>query len=291
MNAQPVRKYHLGCTGWSLTEWKGRLFTEDAQPDDFLRQYATVFNSVEGNTTFYNIPDPVTVKKWGDAVPEGFKFCFKFHRSITHDKKLHDAGDNIRSFISRFEPISDKLGPFMIQLPPEFSYEHIQDLEEALAILPPSYHYAVEVRHPDFFDQGRKENSLNRMLESYNVDRINFDTRKLHSLKLGDDTEMQAQQRKPKGPVRFVTTGAKPFIRYVGTNDVLNNEIYLKEWAIVLADWIKEGKKPYLFTHAPNKVNQPQIGRKFHQILSEFVDVKPLPDWPADRKDKQQELF
>ncbi len=291
MKQHSITKYHIGCTGWSLKEWKGGFYTDEAKASDFLQQYATVFNSVEGNTTFYNTPKPDTIKKWGESTPDGFKFCFKFHRSITHDNKLENVKDEALHFLSTFEPINERLGPFMIQLPANFSPEQLGRLEKLLTILPAVYKYAVEVRHPDFFDLGKQENRLNRLLKSYNIDRIIFDTRKLHELKSEDKSVKEAQQKKPKVPVRLEAIGSRPVVRFVGANDVLNNETYLKEWAIVVADWIKEGKHPYIFTHSPNPVGQPPIARRFHQILSGLIEINPMPPSPAERQDKQLGLF
>ena len=78
--------------------------------------------------------------------------------------------------------------------------------------------------------------------------------------------------------------------RYVGTNDIINNEVYLKEWAIVAADWIREGKHPYIFIHTPDQVSQPVVSAHFHALLSEFVDLEPLPIWPGKRE-QQLKLF
>lgn len=47
---------YLGCPLWGHGGWAGRFYTAGARPADFLRQYATVFNAVEGNTTFYSLP-------------------------------------------------------------------------------------------------------------------------------------------------------------------------------------------------------------------------------------------
>lgn len=286
-----ITKYHIGCTVWSLKDWVGNFYTDDAKPDQFLKQYARVFNSVEGNTTFYNIPQPETLQNWADQTPDGFKFCFKFHRSITHHKQLDDVEDDIRDFLERFDSISHRLGPFMIQLPPQFSPEHIDRLEATLAILPSNYSYAVEVRHSEFFDHGKKEHRLNKLLESFNIDRVIFDTRKLHGMQSNDPSIREAQRKKPKVPVRFETTGSRPFVRFVGANDPLNNEAYLKEWAIIIADWIKEGLHPYIFTHSPDKVSQPKIARRFHQILSELIEINPMPAWPVEGQDEQLDLF
>lgn len=286
-----ITKYHIGCAVWSLKEWVGNFFTDDAKQGDFLSQYASVFNAVEGNTTFYHIPQEKTIKSWGQRTPDGFKFCFKFHRSITHEKRLSGVEDDILAFLDKFEPIYDRLGPFHIQLPPQFSPDEFNRLEEMLAYLPSAYSYAVEVRHPDYFDHGKIENRLNRLLTGYSVDRVIFDTRKLHAMKNQESTIRDAQRRKPKLPVRFETTGTRPFVRFVGANDALNNEPYLKEWAIIIAEWIKEGLHPYIFLHSPDQVHEPVIARKFHQILSELTELKPMPAWPVERQDEQLDLF
>lgn len=286
-----ITKYHIGCTVWSLNDWVGNFFTDDAKQEDFLSQYSSVFNSVEGNTTFYNIPNEKTVKNWAEKTPDGFKFCFKFHRSITHYKRLKDVEDDVMRFLETFDPIADRLGPFHIQLSPQFSSKEFSKLEQMLAYLPNAYGYAVEVRHPDYFDHGKVENRLNRLLKSYSINRVIFDTRKLHSMKSDEPSIKEAQKKKPKVPVRFETTGSRPFVRFVGANNALNNEPYLKEWAIIVADWIKEGLHPYIFTHAPDKQSQPPIARKFHQILSELIAMNPMPAWPVERQDEQLNLF
>ncbi len=286
-----IRKYHLGCTVWSLKEWVDNFFTDDAKQGDFLSQYSSVFNCVEGNTTFYNIPNEKTVKKWKQATPDGFKFCFKFHRSITHNKRLQDVEDDILSFLEVFDPIVERLGPFMIQLPRQFSPDEFVRLERVVSILPSSYRYAVEVRHPDFFNHGREEHRLNRLLKSYNIDRVIFDTRKLHAMKSDEQSVLEAKKKKPDVPVRFDNTGSRPLVRFVGSNDPVANEPYLKEWAIVVADWIKEGLHPYVFTHSPDKVSQPKNARRFHQLLSELIDMDPMPKWPKERQNEQMNLF
>lgn len=286
-----ITKYHIGCTGWSLKEWVGYFFTDDAKPENYLSQYASVFNSVEGNTTFYRIPDQETIKNWGRQTPDGFKFCFKFHRSLTHENRLHNQRDAVLQFLETFDPISNRLGPFHIQLPPAFSPKEFDKLEELLNYLPQAYSYALEVRHPDFYDHGKVENRLNRLLKSYSINRVIFDSRKLHAMNSEDASIQEAQKKKPRLPVRFETTGSRPFVRFVGANDALNNEPYLKEWAIIIADWIKEGLHPYIFTHAPNSKYQPPIARKFHQILSELIEMKPMPAWPVERQDEQLNLF
>src|SRR2546430_1823836 len=51
-----IRGYYLGCPGWGVKSWVGRLFPTSTRPTEFLERYARVFNTVEGNTTFYALP-------------------------------------------------------------------------------------------------------------------------------------------------------------------------------------------------------------------------------------------
>ncbi|MGF1671912.1 MAG: DUF72 domain-containing protein [Balneolaceae bacterium] len=286
-----ITRYSLGTTQWGVKEWAGHFYTKDAKPDSFLQQYASVFNTVEGNTTFYRVPAPETVKKWGESVPDGFKFCFKFPQSITHFNRLNNVGEEVAEFLDLFETIRKNLGPFHLQLSSQFSFKEFEKLEKLLDILPPHYSYAVEVRHPDYYDKGRNERRLNEMLKSYHVDRVIFDTRRLHNLQSGEKSVLEAQDKKPKLPVRFNSTGSKPFIRYVGGNDILNNSTYLKEWTIIVADWIRDGKHPYVFIHAPSPFYAPELARYFHNELKKLIEVNPMPAWPIEQQDKQLGLF
>lgn len=286
-----IKKYHIGLTQWGFKEWVGNFFSSDAKPEQFLDQYASVFNAVEGNTTFYRVPSPENIRKWGGQAPADFKFCFKFPKEITHQKELKNVTTEVLSFLDLFKPIRTKLGPFHIQLGPNFSYEQMGNLEELIEILPAHLSFAVEVRHHDFFDKGKKERHLNDVLSSYGVNRVVFDTRRLHELKSNDPSILKAKKKKPVTPVRFDSTGANPFIRYVGGNKVIQNESHLKEWAIIIANWIRDGKHPYMFIHSPDTLHAPKLARFFHHELSNLVELGQLPQWPVDRIDKQLGLF
>jgi hypothetical protein len=64
------RAYFLGFPPWGFLGWKGRYFTEKPFR---LASYAQVFNTVEGNTTFYRTPDANTVERWRDACQSACK--------------------------------------------------------------------------------------------------------------------------------------------------------------------------------------------------------------------------
>lgn len=219
-----------------------------------------------------------------EKTPDGFKFCFKFPKVITHIKRLNNVEEEVTQFLELFEEFRAKLGPFMIQFPEAFSPLELPKLEKLLSILPKTLGYSVEVRHLDFFDKGKHEHSLTTLLSSYGIERTIFDTRKLHTTKSSIPSITEAKGKKPKVPVRFKALSSRPMVRFVGVNDILNNEAYLKEWAIVVADWINEGFHPYVFIHSPDKISQPKLCTHFHKLLGELIDIDPLPEWPINRE-------
>ena len=153
-----IRGYRLGCPGWGDPKWVGRLFPSGTKSTEFLYHYARVFNTVEGNTTFYALPSADTVARWAASVPDEFRFCFKFPRTITHDKLLVDAAGETHEFLDRVAPLGARLGTLMLQLPPRFA--DLARLRGFLATLPTDFRYAVELRHDVFFAGGPEEDAL-----------------------------------------------------------------------------------------------------------------------------------
>lgn len=79
----------------SHENWFGSLFPAKTSKDKSLAAYAQHFNSIEGNTSLHHIPDEKTVRRWNEQVPSDFRFTFRFHRSISHDKKLVNVNDDL----------------------------------------------------------------------------------------------------------------------------------------------------------------------------------------------------
>ncbi|MCW4001446.1 MAG: DUF72 domain-containing protein [Candidatus Bathyarchaeota archaeon] len=149
-------KLHLGTIGWSYTFWKGNFYPAKTASKDFLGYYAGQFGTVEVDSTFYRIPTEQTIRSWGSQTPKGFLFSFKFPQLITHIRQLRDCQVQTASFLSRLEPLGDRVGALLLQFPPSFTAKHQADLAEYLHSLPDGYRYVVEVRHrswltPDFF--------------------------------------------------------------------------------------------------------------------------------------------
>ena len=262
-----IRNYYLGCPVWGYKDWVGNLFTADARPGDYLYQYSRVFNSVEGNNTFYGLPKKETVRRWQEAAHPEFRFCFKFPRTISHDSMLRFCDEELTRFFAVMEPLAGQIGLYFLQLSPAFGPEALPVLDDFLKNLPGDFRYAVEVRNEAFFDQGEGENRLNALLEGLSVDRALFDTGTLHNLETADPGLVAAQRKKPRMPARMTATGDYPMLRFVGHNRTEPNLPRLQELAVAVAKWIRAGKRPFVFLHSPDESYAPGLCRTFHQLL------------------------
>ena len=283
----------MGCPIWSNRDWVGRFFTADARSQDFLRQYSSVFNTVEGNTTFYGLPKRETVMRWREESAPDFRFCFKFPRTVSHDLKLSHAGAETREFLDRLEPLGEKLGPLFLQLSPAFKGEDLPKLRDYLSDLSADFAYAVEVRHRDFFAKGDAETALNRLLHERAIDRVILDSRALFSAAPEDDDTREAQRKKPRVPVHAIALGPRPMVRFIGHPDVTANQTFLQPWVAKISAWIGEGRTPFLFAHTPDNHYAPELARVFHTMLARRLSgIGSLPAWPvAGVPDEQMGLL
>jgi uncharacterized protein YecE (DUF72 family) len=142
-----MRKVHVGTMGWSYGFWKEGFYPKDLASRGFLAYYATQFDTVEVDSTFYRIPREQTVVDWREQTPSGFLFSLKFPRVITHVKMLKDCWDEAAVFLDRAGLLREKLGPLLLQFPYSFGDEHAPLLREFLETLPKRHRYVVEVRN------------------------------------------------------------------------------------------------------------------------------------------------
>jgi uncharacterized protein YecE (DUF72 family) len=141
-----MRNLHLGTIGWSYSFWKGSFYPNKIASKDFLTYYATRFDTVEVDSTFYRIPTPQAITNWKNQTPKSFTFSLKFPGKITHVKMLKDCQKETSLFLDRIKLLGEKLGPLLLQFPPNFGVEHLTDLADFLQKLPKSNRYVVEVR-------------------------------------------------------------------------------------------------------------------------------------------------
>ena len=145
-------QYYVGCSGWSYTSWQGPFYPTNIENSGWLKYYSHVFDYVEIDSTFYNIPSIITVNNWARRTPKNFRFTAKFPRVITHEKRLKDIDQELDQFFEAIGPLSDKTLALLIQLPPSLQiFEGLEALRELVSELDTKFRYAIEVRHPSWF--------------------------------------------------------------------------------------------------------------------------------------------
>ena len=274
--------FHVGCAMWAHKPWIGSFFDPGTRHDRLLEAYSAEFSTVEGNTTFYAVPDTRTVARWDEQAPAGFRFVFKLPRRITHELRLRDASDELNAFIDRLSPIHDRLGPVFVQLPPSFRAGDLPILRGFLDTLPRGFEWAVEMRHRDFFVGGSAERPLDELLKDHGYNRVIMDSRCVHAGPSDTEQERDEIRSKPLLPVRPVATAGSPIVRFIGQTAPEPNVGYWQPWVDICAAWIDRGVTPYVFLHTPDNLASPHLARAFRaEVRSRIMSssaTSPVPE-------------
>jgi len=219
---------YAGSMGWSYRFWGiyGGL-----KPGQYLAEYASRFNSVEINNSFYRIPAPNTVAEWASQTPTGFRFAAKFPQSISHAPGLSFEEGKLFAFLRSMSQLGPKKGPLLIQLPPTLRADHADGLRRLLVALPGGNRYAVEFRHRDWFRQ-----------ETYNM--------------LRERGVALVQQAHPWLPEVHEVTTSFVYVRFEGDRKkVSGNEGAVEadrsadteRWAQTISSYLDEGLDVYAY--------------------------------------------
>ncbi len=146
-----MKPVHIGCSGWNYKDWRERVYPKGVPASRWLEHYATLFDTVEVNSTFYRLARPDAVARWIRQTPENFIFTLKASRYLTHIKRLANLDEGLKRFYEAVAPLvgHPKLGPILWQLPESFHRDD-QRLSDALGRLPEGRH-CFEFRHESWF--------------------------------------------------------------------------------------------------------------------------------------------
>lgn len=156
---------YIGTAGWSIRAEAKPLFGEGGS---HLQRYATRFNAVEINSSFYRPHMAATYARWAAGVPEDFRFAVKIPRQITHEARLRDAAALLETFAAQVGALGPKLGPLLVQLPPSLAFDEItarRFLTDLRSLF--SGFVAFEPRHNGWFDP-----SADKMLLRFQIARV-----------------------------------------------------------------------------------------------------------------------
>ena len=143
----PQERLYLGTSGWSYADWEGTIYPLGTPPAGRLVEYVKHFSTVEIDSTFYGTPRGTAVERWRKAAPRRFLYAAKFPLVLTHERHLVNSRSEAESFVRTMQGLGDRLGPLLLQLPPDFTVEGMEVLSAFLQGLPEGPRYAVEVRH------------------------------------------------------------------------------------------------------------------------------------------------
>ncbi|MDU3835031.1 MAG: DUF72 domain-containing protein [Enterobacter hormaechei] len=191
-----------------------------------------------------------------------------------------------RHFNCVMSPLANRIGQYWLQLPATFGPRDLPALWQFLDALPHGFTYGVEVRHPEFFAKGDAEKALNRGLHERSVNRVILDSRPVHSAIPHSEAVVDAQRKKPKVPVHAIVTAQNPMVRFIGSDNMQQNEEMFAVWLQTLAKW-EHTTTPYLFLHTPDIAQAPELVDALWQALQQAVpSVGPAPSIP-----QQSSLF
>ncbi len=148
----PSRNAHVrvGCAGWSILSRHGAHFDAGAS---HLARYATRFDVVEINSSFYRPHAVETYARWASAVPARFRFSVKMPKAITHEARLHAVGPLLSPFTDSIAGLGRKLGGLLVQLPPSLAFDaRVANTFFAMLRRRVDAPVACEPRHASWFD-------------------------------------------------------------------------------------------------------------------------------------------
>jgi uncharacterized protein YecE (DUF72 family) len=129
--------------------WRGAIYPESLPQKRWFEYYATMFDTVEINNTFYRLPAEKTVDAWAAQAPAGFVYAVKLGAFGSHRMKLRDAASWLPNHLDRLGHLGAAAGPTLVQLPPRWK-RNVERLDEFLAAAPASCRWAVELRNPSW---------------------------------------------------------------------------------------------------------------------------------------------
>ncbi len=155
----------IATAAWSIPKKVADRF---AQEGSGLIRYASVFDGVEINSTFYRRHKSSTFARWAESVPDSFRFAVKIPKEITHTRAMKDIAEPFDMFLADIAPLGEKRGPLLCQLPPslafdadalETAFETIRNADDGPIV--------IEVRHKSWASAEALD-----LLKSYAIDRV-----------------------------------------------------------------------------------------------------------------------
>jgi len=248
---------YVGSVVWADESLAKKIYPERAGSKNYVKYYGKQFNTIELNATHYRVPDKETVKRWADAVPEGFKFCPKVHESISHTQNITQSIELAQNFNDTIQVFGNKLGTSFLQLPPSFNTKGLNYLLDFLD-RNPIRKLAIELRHESWFEEGKEElKTLCNYFYKNNISLVITDVSGRRDV---------LHQR---------LTNKTAFIRFVANDLHPTDYIRMNEWVQRINEWIQQGLEEfYFFMHSPDKGLTADLAVYFINRINKVAGLK-----------------
>jgi uncharacterized protein YecE (DUF72 family) len=141
----------VGTSGWQYRHWRDVLYPPDVPQKRWLEHYASRYETVENDGTFYRLPGRETFADWRARTPDDFVMAIKASRYLTHIRRLRDPAEPVARLMSSAGGLGSRLGPVLLQLPPNLAAD-AERLDACLAeFAKANAKVAVEPRHQSWW--------------------------------------------------------------------------------------------------------------------------------------------
>jgi len=229
-NKNLLASYYSGLSGLQLDIPKN-LYPHPYENATRLTYYSSLFNSIEFNSSFYKIPQAITVSKWASSVNENFKFTFKFWKQVTHVKGLNFEESDVELFMNTVHHAGAKKGCLLLQFPPGLGNENSDQLTMLLGCIRKAdseylWNIAVEFRNKSWYSE-----DTYGLLESYRTSIV------IHDF--------------PSAATPVINSnGEIVYIRFHGPTGNYRDsysENFLSEYAGYIQKWLTDDKTVYVY--------------------------------------------
>ena len=243
-----VPEIYVGCAKWNKADLKG--FYPRGTKDE-LAYYATQFNSIELNATFYRIFPAEQFATWYDKTLKGFKFFPKLNQEISHWKRLQNTKEVVENYLYNASNLKEKLGTVFLQMHNNFSPKDFNRVVGFVEDWPKEIPLAIEFRHTDWYNDMSVANDLYNLLEENDISNVIVDTAGRRDL------------------LHMRLTNATAFVRYVGANHPSDYD-RLDDWIERLKNWKEQGIKEIdFFIHQNIEKESPLLSAHFIKKLNQ----------------------
>lgn len=236
----------IGCSGWNYKDWKGKFYPEDLPQKEWLEYYTGIFNTVEVNNTFYQLPKNSTLEAWKKQAPKGFNFTLKGSRYVTQMKKLHEVKSSVKAFENSADVMKTKLSCILWQLPGNL-HRNDEKLIDFCKLLKGTNKNVIEFRHESWFDQ-----EVYDILEKNNVSFCSISA--------------------PGFPEEMIATKYVGYVRFHGRGENWYDYTYSKKqletWQQKIADTaVREVREVYIYFNNDIGANAPENARQLQKMF------------------------